>query len=400
MKRRDFLQSSVALTSLGALPAVAADSATNDKAVVRQYRQLGNTDLKISDISYGAGKLPSASMVLRALDRGINYFDTAPDYGSSEEHIGTAMQRYQQRDKLYLASKFCNHMGYEAGVSHLQLGSTKEDYKKSVEGSLKRLHTDYLDVVFVHAIGELADFEREQKRLLDENMLAAVEELKKEGKMRYLAVSSHGPHHMETLLTEAVNSGHFDILMPAFNFLKFPKVPEVLKLAKEKGVGVIAMKTLAGAKHAELETGETPFEHAAFKWVLGHSEVAGLVITIKKVKDLDLYLAASGQPMTTADQRVLDQYAAQFGADYCRTGCGDCVPACPQNVPVADILRYQMYFENYAEEKHAMEQYAALSTNAEACADCAAAPCAAACPHGLPVGRKLTAAHQLLRFAA
>jgi len=397
MKRRAFIQSSIALTSLGAWPAVMAANPQN-KAQVQQYRQLGNTEIKMSDISYGAGKLPSASMVLRALERGINYFDTAPDYGSSELFLGQAIQRGKQRDKMYIASKFCDPVGYEAGVSHLQVGASKAAYKQAVEGSLQRLHTDYLDVVFVHAIGELPDYPREKNRLLDENMLAAVDELKQEGKMRYLAVSSHGPHNMETLLSDAIHSGHFDIVMAAFNFMKFPNLSQVLKLAQEKGVGVIAMKTLAGAKHATLETQEIPFEQAAFKWVLKHPEIAGLVITIKKVSDLDLFLAASGQPFTSADQQLLKQYAALYGTDYCRTGCGDCVSACPQNVPIANILRYQMYFEQYADQKYAMQQYASLPVNAALCSACSQAPCNAACSYGLPVAQKLLSAHETLRF--
>ena len=71
---------------------------------INAYRDLGKTGLKISDISLGTGKLPSPSMVLRAIDRGINYMDTAPDYGSSEQYIGEAMNKIQ-RDKVIIATK-------------------------------------------------------------------------------------------------------------------------------------------------------------------------------------------------------------------------------------------------------------------------------------------------------
>jgi predicted aldo/keto reductase-like oxidoreductase len=398
MKRRAFIQSSVALGGLtAALPMLG--EAKQDKGQVRAYRQLGKTDIKMSDISYGAGKLPSPSMVLRAVDAGINYFDTAPDYGGSEGYIGQAMPKIQ-RDKIYIASKYCGAQPYQAGVSHLQPGTTKDEYKKAVEDSLKRMKTDYMDVVFVHAIGEINDYEAEKTRLLDENMLAATEELKKEGKVRYLAVSSHGQYNMETLLMDAVRSKHYDIIMPAFNFMKFPKVPDVLKEAKARGVGVVAMKTLAGAREMELDKGETPFEHAAFKWVLSHPEVAGLIVTIKSARHINHYLQASGAEMTAADQRALDKYAALYGNDYCRTGCSECEPACPFEVPVASILRYQMYFEDYGDQKDAMQAYSHLSKNAAGCLGCAADPCTAACPHGLPVGVKLRAAHQALSFSA
>ncbi len=398
MKRREFIQSSIAIPAAalgGAVPAAAAE----EEARVRRYRRLGRTEIEMSDISFGTGQLPSASMILRAVDKGINYFDTAPDYGRSEDHLGEALGKLKQRDKLYIASKFCDAVPYKAGVSHLQVGSSKTDYKQAVEHSLKRLGTDYLDVVFVHAIGERNDYEGERARLLDENMLAAVQELRQEGKVRYLAVSSHGPHHMERLLTDAVQSGHFDLIMPAFNFMKFPKVPDVLKEAQARGVGVVAMKTLAGAKDMALDPQGAVFEHAAFKWVLQHAEVAGLVVTMKRVRDIDLYLQASGTELTAADQRVLDRYAAAYGQDYCRTGCSDCEAACPVGVPIASILRYQMYFESYADEKRAMTSYAELPRDASACLSCDSLSCVGGCPHGLPVALKLRAAHGSLSFA-
>lgn len=398
MKRRDFIKSSVVLTTAAGVGAAIPTADAAEKAVVKRYRKLGRTDMEISDISFGTGRLPSASMILRGVDRGINYFDTAPDYGRSEEYMGEAMQRLKQRDKIYLASKFCDDVPYEAGVSHLQVGSSKADYKKALEGSLKRMNTDYLDVVFVHAIGERDDYEGEHARLFDANMLQAADELKQEGKMRYLAVSSHGPYNMEKLLMEAVRSGHFDLVMPAFNFMKFPKVPEVLKEAKARGVGVVAMKTLAGARDMDLDPKGAVFEHAAFKWVLQHPEVAGLVVTMKRVKDIELYLQASGGEFTAADRLTLDRYAAQFGGDYCRTGCSDCETRCPAGVPIASILRYQMYFESYEDEKRAMQSYAGLGRNAAVCLDCAVESCSGGCAYGLPVALKLRAAHNALSF--
>ena len=116
MKRREFIKSSVALTTAASMSAPVIGETKQEKPRIRAYRPLGNTSIEMSDISFGAGRLPSASMVLRAIDRGINYFDTAPDYGTSERYIGEALKRFKQRDKLYIASKFCHALPYEAGV--------------------------------------------------------------------------------------------------------------------------------------------------------------------------------------------------------------------------------------------------------------------------------------------
>ncbi len=399
MKRRDFIQSSAALGALAAVGAVRSESEAKLKRVkVKSYRKLGKTDLKMSDISFGTGKRPASSLILRAIERGINYFDTAPDYGAgtSELFIGDALRKYKQRDKIQIASKFCSPVSYRKGASHLRLGSSKVDYKRAVEGSLRRMDTDYLDVVFVHAIGESREYEGERKRLLDDNMLSAAQDLREEGKVRYLAASSHGPHNMERLMMEAVRSGYFDLIMLAFNFMKFPEIPGVLKEAQARGVGVIAMKTLAGANDMDLDSKGAVFEHAAFKWVLQHPQVGGLVVTIKKVRDLNLYLQASGQAITATDRQMLERYAVLYGRDYCRTGCGDCEAGCPNDVPVAGILRYGMYFENYGQEKQAMHAYANLERDAENCLKCEDERCTMSCPYGLQVGLKLRAAHNTL----
>jgi aryl-alcohol dehydrogenase-like predicted oxidoreductase len=264
MKRRDFLKTSVLATAALASSPLAAE-AKKEKPKIKAYRNLGKTGLKISDISLGTGRLSSPSMVLRAIDRGINYMDTAPDYGSSEKYIGEAMKKIH-RDKVIIATKFCTPYPYP---SHLSLGTKKKNYMKALEGSLSRMKTDYVDFCFVHAIGEANSvLDKEKARLLDEEMLSAVDELKKMGKLRFLAVSSHGPDNMEDLLYSAVQSGHYDLIMPSFNFLKFPRLPSMIKEAKKRGVAVVAMKTLAGAKEMDFDSKGAPFEPAAFKWCI------------------------------------------------------------------------------------------------------------------------------------
>ena len=398
MKRREFLKSTaLAAAAIAGSPLHASCSTEkpSGKPTVQRYQEIGKTGLKMSDISYGAGKLPSPSMVLRAIDRGINYFDTAPDYGSSEKYLGEAMNRIQ-RDKIIIGSKMCKPKSYPG---HLPLGTKKKEYIASVEGSLKRMKTDYLDFCFVHAMGEMSKKqEEEKKRLLDEEMISAVADLKESGKIRFLAVSSHGPNHMEELMMEAVQSGHYDMMMMAFNFMKFPRIPEVMKEAHARGVGVIAMKTLAGAKDMKMEPKGEAFAPAVFKWVLQHPEVNGLVITIKTIDDLDLFLQASGEKMTSADQEILDRYARRYDRQYCRTGCSDCEEACPSGVQIATAMRYHMYFKDYGMEKRAMEGYAGLQLNAVPCLTCEEPACLRACTYKLPVRDQLCEAHESLSF--
>jgi len=392
MKRRDFLKIAAFTAAAVTAPPLHAETGAATSSV-KSYREIGKTGLKMSDISFGAGKLSAASMVLRAVDSGINYFDTAPDYGQSEKTIGEAMGKIQ-RDKVIITSKFCNPQPYPA---HLPPGSKKKDYMAAVEGSLSRMKTDYLDFCFVHAIGEMnKDLQAEKDRLLSDEMFEAVAELKKAGKIRFLGTSSHGPNNMEELLMTAVESGRFDVIQPSFNFMKFPKLPEVIKEAHRKGVGVIAMKTLAGAKDMNVDGTGEEFSHAAFKWVLKHAEVSGLIVTMKTASDMELYLKASGEKFTASDQDALDRYSRLYSDQYCRTGCGECERSCTLGVEIASVLRYRMYFADYGMEKRAMESYARLKKNASTCFGCNDQSCLGSCPHGLPVRDMLCDAHNLM----
>jgi hypothetical protein len=203
---------------------------------------------------------------------------------------------------------------------------------------------------------------------------------------------------MEELLMVAVKSGRFDVVQPSFNFMKFPKLPEVMKEAHKREVGVIAMKTLAGAKDMNIEGKGEEFSHAAFKWVLKHPEVSGLIVTMKTASDIELYLKASGAKFTAADKVVLDRYASLYSNEYCRTGCGECEKSCALGVEIASVMRYRMYFMDYGMEKRAMESYALLKKNASACYGCVSPGCVGSCPHGLPVKDMLCDAHESMSF--
>jgi hypothetical protein len=205
---------------------------------------------------------------------------------------------------------------------------------------------------------------------------------------------------MEYLLGKAVQSGHFSLIMPAFNFMKFPKATDLIKEAARSGVGVIAMKTLAGAKDMALDFKGEPFAPAAFKWVLGHPEVNGLVITIKNTSDLDLFVSASGKAPGVADKAVLDRYAKRYTGEYCRTGCNECGPACPYGVEMATIMRYHMYYSDYGMEKRAIASYSGTGRDAALCSRCNDASCNGACPYGLPLRDMLIRAHSDMTLKA
>ena len=354
---------------------------------VRNYRPLGKTGIEMSDISFGGASISDPAVVARAVERGVNYFDTSPDYSQtgSEQVIGAALKPH--RDKVHIASKFCNADG------HLPVDTSVADVIKAVEGSLTRLQTDYLDVCIIHEVNSL-------DRLMAPNFHEAFDRLKQQGKVRFLGVSSHTPN-LEEVMRHAVDSGRFDMLLVAYNFNNWPDLTEIFRDAKQRGVGVVAMKTLKGAKATVLKNFADPkqaFSQAAFKWVLSNPDVSGLVVSMSDLRQIDEYLYASGEPLRDTDVALLQRYDERIAHEYCRPGCGACLDRCPYGVPVDDVFRWAMYREDYGRLDEPRLRYAALpeSRNASQCARCPA-PCEAACPFDIPIRRKMIGFDSLLR---
>ena len=375
----------------GKVPPVPPQPAWAD-ARVQGFRRLGRTGFQMSDVSFGSATLEEADVVRRAVDQGINYFDTSPDYSNakSERAIGEGI-RGAPRDTLFVASKFCTPNG------HLADGVSVERAIRAVEDSLRRIGTDHLDLVHIHAVNSI-------HRLMAPNIHEAFDRLKQAGKVRFLGVSSHTPD-LERVMRHAVASDRFDVIMVAYNFQHWPSIGEIFHDAHQHDIGVVAMKTLKGAYHAKLDdftaTEKESFAQAALKWVLSNQDVSGLVVSIDRPEQVDEYLAASGKPFEAADQALLERYDAQVSGIYCRPGCGACLESCPHDVPVDDVLRWSMYSENYGRHGEASSRYAALdpARSPERCVGCAA-PCVSACPFDLPVQSRLLGAARLLGESA
>jgi len=346
---------------------------------VQRYRALGKTGIEMSDISFGGAGIGSPDVVARAVERGVNYFDTSPDYSrtGSEQVIGQALRPH--RDKVFIASKFCTADG------HLPKDTPVSTIIASVEASLRRLQTDYLDVCIIHECNDLG-------RLMAPTFHEAFDRLKEQGKVRFLGVSSHTPN-LEQVMRTAVDSGRFQMLLVAYNFKNWPDLTNIFRDAHAKGIGVVAMKTLKGARATVLENfagGKQAFSQAAFKWVLSNDHVSGLVVSIQNEQQIDEYLYASGKPLTDGDLALLEDYDRRVAKDYCRPGCGACLDHCPSDVPVDDVFRYAMYAEDYGWPAEARAQYARIpiENRASQCAACPA-PCEAACPFEISIRDKL-----------
>ncbi len=356
------------------------------EARIRSYRRLGRTGAMVSDISLGSGRIKDVEIARRAMDRGVNYFDTAPDYAEtgSERLLGQAMKG--RRDKMFVATKFCVADG------HLPNDTPVPKIIEAVEDSLQRLQTDYVDLVHVHSCDRV-------ERLMAPNIHEAFDRLKEQGKARFLGVSTHTPN-LEEVANTAIDSGRFDVMMLAYHFSMWPNFDHILEKAHAHDVGIVAMKTLKGAKQANLadfRDERSAYSQAAFRWVLSNPNVSCLVVSFYNLQHVDEYLYASGAKVRDADVALLRRYDELTAGDYCQPHCGRCLDSCAYDLPINDVLRYRMYFKDYGWEKEGMRLYARLERNAAACLGCSA-PCANTCPIEVPIRDKMLDAHATLRF--
>jgi aryl-alcohol dehydrogenase-like predicted oxidoreductase len=362
-----------------------------------EKRALGKTGLELSIIGHGGFHLvevprKEASVLLNAyLDRGGNYIETAESYGNgvSERKIGEAVSH--RRDEFVLATKTTKR--------------TRKEAAAALEGSLKRLRTDHVDLFFMHE-PQTVD---EAKQLLGRGgAVEAFAEARKAGKARFLAVSGHG---RPAGIQYCVEQHPFDVLMTGFNYFdrfNFPQCEaELLPLCLEKGVGVLGMKALAdGYLYRNPEVG--------IRYTLS-LPIASLVLGINTLEYLerDLAIAESFEPMGEEEKEELYRSAPELGRYVCRQ-CGKCRAPdgfSPWEVFLAEGL-YDRQMTDYAVPdpelyalrerlKHwfqqsdwAGEEYRRLERQVDPEADYSALNLL--CPYGIDVDRKLKIAHAKL----
>ena len=386
LDRRSFLQqaggTALGVGVLGLGKAGLARAAIDTKPQIKRMVPLGKTGLMVPDIC--AGGLGNAPLVRYIYDRGVTHFDTAEKFGA-EPFVGKGLAGVRQ--KCTITTKYM-----------MQATDDRHLIMTKLNGSLKRLRTDYIDIYMNHAVNDIA-------RVKNPEWMEFVELAKKQGKIRFAGMSGHGGNLLQCL-EHALENNMVDVILTAYNFgtdpafyEKFTKhfdmianqngLPRLLKIAHDKGVGVMVMKTLMGGKINDLamyEKDGADFAQAAFRWVHSSPYVDTLLISMKTKALADKYIAYSGDTsFEKADAGALRNYVQNHSGDYCRAGCNDCESSCPAGVPVSDVLRQRMYAESYGDVEMAKQGYDLLGEGASPCLTCTLPTCLSACSHGLDV---------------
>jgi len=360
------------------------------------YRRLGRTNLLISEISLGGSPVPAKPILYQAIERGVNYIDSSHTYqnGNSERQIGQLLKD-MGRDKVHVGTKF-----------HLRGRWSEKSIIKTVEGSLGRLKTDYLDVLLIHGASD-------EKHLTDERILGAFEKLKKQGKYRFRGLSCHSNHHK--VVKEAVECGLYDMVQLGYNvfdiqdskkevetyddYLGQSGIRRLLALAKSNDVGIIAQKTLkVGGRRQNLEkyrTGTNSIFQAMLKWVLENKNVASALTEILTYEQLEEDLAVVGEALSEEERTNLFRFVVRNSKNYCHM-CGLCEMNCPSHIKTTSILRYLAYYEDYKKTDLAKQAYSRLipAESPSSCQNCSG--CERVCPYGVSIRKRLKEAHEIL----
>jgi len=359
--RREFLKITGAAgagSALASLGNVAAAKETGPKQV--PTRPFGKTGQQVSILSFGGSQnLKSKQLLLRqAFKMGVTYWDTAEMYsgGKSEQAMGKYFAKYpQDRKKIFLVSKARSSEPEELGLLLKQ--------------SLTRLQTDYVDLYFIHMVKNV-------KKQMTNAVKAWAEKAKSDGKIRFFGFSTH--KNMENSLMEGAKLGWIDGIMTTYNYrlMNTDEMKRAVEACAKAGIGLTAMKTQAkffarfysdiGSENEAdvaltdrfMKKGFTP-EQTKLKVVWENPYIASICSEMPNITILQANVAAAldQTELSLQDKQLLEGYALASAPGYC-AGCANvCESALHNSIPISDIMRYLMYYDEYGNHKRAEQLF-------------------------------------------
>jgi len=358
-----------------------------DGVVEMLKRRLGRTNFEASVIGFGGGPFirpaweQGVKAVRRAIELGVNLIDTARQYGESEAMLGEAIKG--ARDRLFISTK-----------SHFR---TKEEVARSIDESLRQLQVDKIDLIHLHSV----DREEDLKQCLAKGgPLEAMRDARAGGKVDYIGISGH----RSEVLVPALKTGEFDAVIVTYNLINDDAKQELLPLAQEMDVGVLAMKPLDGGflavprEAAQLRVADraTSTVEAALRFALSNPAVATVLVGMVSVAEVeeDVPMGFVPQKMPLEDRTALQARARGTLYTFCQ-GCGYCLPQCPEDIDIPRIFKLQVLLEQYRMKEYARVTYREVfRQQVEKCTGCES--CMERCPSQLDIPELLRKADLIL----
>lgn len=313
---------------------------------------LGTTGITVPQNGFGALPIQrddtdtAVKLLRRAYEGGMRFFDTARAYSDSEEKVGIAFEG--MRDKIYLATK--------------TQAKTPEKFWEDLETSLKLLKTDYIDIYQFHMV------DRCYRPGDGTGMYECMLEAKKQGKIRHISCTAH----KIMVAMECVESGLYETMQFPFSYLASQKDIDLVNLCKEKNVGFIAMKGLAG--------GLINRSDAAMAFISEYDNVVP-IWGIQREKELEEWISYMDETptMTGEIKEFVEKEQKELSGDFCR-GCGYCMP-CPMDIQINNCARMSLMLRRAPSASWLTDKWQAEMAKIDSCINCK--KCMSHCPYEL-----------------
>lgn len=374
-----------------------------------QYTEFGRTGIQVSRLGFGCMRFPSREvdgkkvfdeeesirMMHRAMELGVNYFDTAPGYCEKQSEIIVGKALKGRRDKVYLSTKYPSEE------------ASGDDLERKLETSLKKLDTDYIDFYHMWGISLKTFVER-----LDtpDGPMARARKLRDTGVIRHISFSFHdAPENMIEIIRRG--EGVFASVLCQYNLLDRAN-EDAIAYAHEQGLGVTIMGPVGGGRLGapskviqDLLPGKVQSSaEMALRFVMNNRNVN---IALSGMSSMDMVeenaaVASNMEPLTQEEEARIAASLEENRrlADLYCTGCNYCMP-CPKGINIPEIFKMMNYHRVYGLTKFARDNYARIGKdpwlnfqNAAACVQCGA--CEKKCPQHLHIREQLRAAHEAL----
>lgn len=354
-------------------------------------RSLGKTGVRLPVVSMGVMNSGNPGLVRAAYERGIRHFDTAATYqrGRNEAMVGRVIKDLGVRKDVLIATKI--PLLPIDSVSVTKAAEAKAYCLESLDGSLKRLQTDYVDMLYLHDV-------RDVRVLRNPGIRSALETARNQKKARWIGFSTH--INMTPLLEEAAGSGYCDAVLVAYNYSMSGDAAllRAMEKAAAGGIILIAMKTqckqpwyLDEFQASAKRFYEGEIKHTALlKWVLRHECITSAVPGFQNFQELDEDFSVAYDLNYTAEEKKFleDRNVKLALAGVCRL-CSSCLATCPENVEVPTLVRAHMYavsYPNLAQARATLEAIPA-GRGLERCLDCGS--CRAVCANRVNIPARI-----------
>lgn len=380
MKRRKFLKSGLAgAAGLAALSRNALGGGGYPETGNIIYRTLGRTGLKVPVVSFGVMRSDSSGLVKAAYEGGMKLFDTAHSYmnGRNEEMLGEFFSTVP-RDSFIITTKV-HPEGVDSRTGRPSDQTKAADFNEKFNTSLSRLKMSYVDILYMHGT-ESVEMVRHRE------IVNAMLDLKKKGKTRFIGISTH--KNEPAVVKAMAEDGIWDVVLTSYNYKQTyrDEMNKAIDMAAKAGMGIVAMKTMAGG-WLDRERTQAVNASAALKWVLSNPDVHTTIPGITAYDHLATDLRLLTDITITADEEKELLATGSLPGLYCNA-CSKCKGSCRENLPVPELMRAYMYAYGYGNLAMASELLSETAVGPDPCKECDS--CSAVCVKGFDLKTRIT----------